>query len=99
MAGVGFRTNRVGLDQLQQALAPQDVDVIGVDLPFFRGPGACLHLMSVLSMVDHDLAVVYPRLLPVAAWKAVHRKQARICRRLNKSKKIIVIEKNTKKLV
>jgi dimethylargininase len=77
LAGVGFRTNRLGLVQLQQALAPDEVEVIGVDLPFFQGPDACLHLMSVLSMVDHDLAVVYPRLLPVAAWKALEQRGCR----------------------
>lgn len=69
LAGVGFRTNRQGLAQLRAALEPEEVKVVGVDLPFFEGPAACLHLMSVLSMVDVDLAVIYPRLLPVAAWQ------------------------------
>jgi N-dimethylarginine dimethylaminohydrolase len=69
LAGVGFRTNREGVAQLGSALAPLGVEVIGVDLPYFHGPAACLHLMSMVSMVDDNLAAVYPPLLPVAAWR------------------------------
>ena len=36
-----------------------------VQLPYFEGPEACLHLMSLISLVDADLAVVYRPLLPV----------------------------------
>ena len=64
-AGVGFRTNYAGLEQLQRAL-PSTVAVVPVELPYFTGPDACLHLMSLISMVDRDLAVVYPALLPVS---------------------------------
>lgn len=63
--GLGFRTNRGGLDALSDALAPLDVKVIEVQLPCFMGPEACLHLMSLISLVDHDLAVVHSRWLPV----------------------------------
>jgi N-dimethylarginine dimethylaminohydrolase len=41
------------------------VDVIAFDLPHFRGAGEVLHLMSVISMLDRDLALVYPPLAPV----------------------------------
>lgn len=61
--GQGFRTNRPGLVQLA-ALLPQ-VDVVPVELPYGNGPAACLHLMSLISLVDHDLAVVHRPLLPV----------------------------------
>jgi N-dimethylarginine dimethylaminohydrolase len=71
LVGIGFRTNPAGVERLQEILAPASVSVIGVDLPYFRGADTCLHLMSVLSPVDHDLAVVYPKLLPVAAWQAL----------------------------
>jgi dimethylargininase len=67
--GQGFRTNREGLNQLRHALAPIDVEVLPVELPFWGGPEACLHLLSLVSLVDHDLAVVFPRLLPVSFWK------------------------------
>lgn len=64
-AGVGFRTNATGVSQLQRILGPS-VSVLPVELPYFHGPDACLHLMSLISMVDRDLAVAYPTLLPVS---------------------------------
>lgn len=67
--GIGFRTNAEGCRQLRQMLAADGIDVWSVDLPYFTGPEACLHLLSVISMVDHDLAVVYPPLLPVPLWQ------------------------------
>ena len=63
--GQGFRTNKAGLQQLEEALSPLGVDVIPVELPYYSGPDACLHLMSFISIVDHDLAVVYLPLMPV----------------------------------
>lgn len=66
--GLGFRTNLAGLTQLRQALDPA-IEIIPVPLPYFTGPDACLHLMSLISLVDHDLAVVYPSLLPVPFWQ------------------------------
>lgn len=65
--GIGFRTNEEGRRQLQEALP--EVDVIPVQLPYFTGPEACLHLMSFISLVDHDLAVIYPSLAPVPFWQ------------------------------
>jgi len=67
--GQGFRTNYAGLRQLQEALARPGVEVIPVPLPYFGGAEACLHLMSLISILDHDLAVVYPPLLPVPFWQ------------------------------
>lgn len=75
-AGQGFRTNAAALAQLQEAV-PADVQVIGVDLPYFMGPEACLHLMSFISIVDHDLAVVYPPFMPVPFWQLLERKEFR----------------------
>ena len=67
--GQGFRTNREGLTQMKEALEPSGIKVIPVDLPYFYGPEACLHLMSLISYVDHDLAVIYSPLFPVPFWK------------------------------
>jgi N-dimethylarginine dimethylaminohydrolase len=64
-AGRGFRTNQSGLDQLAEILSPLDVTVIPVPLPYASGPDDVLHLMSFISMLDEDLAVVYRPLLPV----------------------------------
>jgi dimethylargininase len=67
--GQGFRTNLAGLRQLQEAVAALSVEVIPVPLPYFGGAEACLHVMSLISVIDHDLAVVYPPLLPVPFWQ------------------------------
>ena len=69
LVGQGYRTNAEGLKQLQEALDPIGVDVIGVDLPNWEGKDACLHLMSLISPVDVTKAVVYKKLLPVKAVK------------------------------
>ncbi|MEE8354696.1 MAG: arginine deiminase family protein [Candidatus Bathyarchaeia archaeon] len=69
--GQGFRTNAEGLRQLREALHGTGVEIIPVPLPYFYGPEACLHLMSLISLVDHDLAVAYPSLLPVPFWRAL----------------------------
>jgi N-dimethylarginine dimethylaminohydrolase len=72
-AGVGFRTNAAGVAQLQWILGPS-ISVVPVELPYYRGPDACLHLMSLISMVDRDLAVVYPSLLPVSFMEILSRR-------------------------
>ena len=61
--GQGFRTNRAAFDQLA-AILP-GVDLVPVPLPYHTGPAACLHLMSLISVVAPDLAVVFRPLLPV----------------------------------
>ena len=63
--GLGFRTNAEGLRQLEMAVNPLGVTVVPGQLPYFKGPEACLHLMSLISLVDNDLAVIHPPLLPV----------------------------------
>jgi len=63
LVGWSYRTNGPGIAALKQHL-PR-VDVVALDLPHFRGAGEVLHLMSVISMLDRDLALVYPPLAPV----------------------------------
>jgi N-dimethylarginine dimethylaminohydrolase len=63
--GRGYRTNAEGERQLTAILGPLGVDTVCVQLPHAGGPASCLHLMSLISMLDHDLAVVYLPLLPV----------------------------------
>jgi N-dimethylarginine dimethylaminohydrolase len=62
--GRGYRTNEEGIAQLR-GLVAADVDIVTVPLPHWRGPGDVFHLMSIVSPVDRDLAVVYSPLLPV----------------------------------
>ncbi len=63
-AGRGYRTNDEGIRQLREILGA-GVNLMAVPLPHYRGPGDVFHLMSIVSPVDHDLAVVYSPLMPV----------------------------------
>lgn len=63
--GRGYRTNSEGIEQIAAILAPLGVSVITVDLPHWHGPAECLHLLSLISLLDEDLAVVYLPLLAV----------------------------------
>ncbi len=76
--GRGFRTNDEGVRQLRALLAPLGVTVLDYDLPFFTGPEACLHLLSLISPVDTDLAVAYPPLMPTAFWAELARRGMRL---------------------
>lgn len=67
--GLGFRTNAEGLSQLREATDGLGITVVPVELPYYTGPEACLHLLSLISIVDHKLAVVYPPLLSVPFWQ------------------------------
>jgi len=62
--GQGFRTNAEGLRQLREVLEPLGVRTLSADLPYGQGPDACVHLMSLISMVRSNLAVIYEPLLP-----------------------------------
>jgi dimethylargininase len=62
LAGCGYRTNEAGIARLR-ALLP-DVEVVAYDLPHWHGRGEVMHLMSLISPVAPDLAVVYAPLLP-----------------------------------
>lgn len=63
--GEGYRTNAEGIRQLRALLGDAVDEVIAVPLPHWTGPDDCLHLLSFISPVDHDLAVVYSRMMPV----------------------------------
>jgi N-dimethylarginine dimethylaminohydrolase len=64
--GRTLRTNSSGVAQLA-GLVGGDVRVF--DLPYWRGPAELIHLLSVISPVADDLAVVYLPLLPVGLWE------------------------------
>ena len=65
VVGRGYRTNGEGIRQLKELLADEFDDFVVVPLPHWHGPIDVFHLMSMLSPIDHDLALVYSRLLPV----------------------------------
>lgn len=64
VVGRGYRTNDEGIRQFAALVGPS-VEVVVAQLPHWRGPADVFHLMSVLSPVDRDLAVVYSPLMPV----------------------------------
>jgi N-dimethylarginine dimethylaminohydrolase len=64
--GRGYRTNDEGIRQLRALLGGAIDELIVVPLPHWRGPADVFHLMSIISPVDRDLAVVYSPLMPVA---------------------------------
>ncbi len=64
VVGRGYRTNADGIRQLRTILGGR-VEVVEVPLPHWQGHQDVMHLMSLISPIDHDMAVVYSRLLPV----------------------------------
>ena len=63
LVGHGYRTNAAGIAALEAAFP--GVEVIRFDLPHWNGAGEVMHLMSLVSLLAADLALVYPRLAPV----------------------------------
>ncbi len=64
--GRTLRTNEAGARQLAGLVGG---DVRFFDLPYWCGPAELIHLLSVISPVADDLAVVYLPLLPVGLWR------------------------------
>jgi N-dimethylarginine dimethylaminohydrolase len=62
--GHTYRTNEEGIRQLAKLVGP-DVEVVVADMPHYRGRADVFHLMSVLSPIDRDLALVYSPLMPI----------------------------------
>ena len=63
LVGIGYRTNEAALPALADAFP--SVDLVPFDLPHWNGRGEVMHLMSFVSPLDRDLALVYPRIAPV----------------------------------
>ena len=62
LVGIGYRTNPASIEALRATFT--GVDLIVFDLPHWNGAGEVMHLMSLLSPLDRDLALVYTRLAP-----------------------------------
>jgi N-dimethylarginine dimethylaminohydrolase len=58
LIGRGYRTNAEGIQQMRDLLAPKGVNVLSAPLPYGSGPSACLHLMSLISLLDEHTALV-----------------------------------------
>jgi dimethylargininase len=77
LAGRGYRTNQEGIAQLRELLG-ESINLIAFDLPHFRGPAECLHLMSFVSPLDVDLAVGYLPMVPVRLVEILHDRDIRV---------------------
>ena len=69
LAGEGYRTDAAGIRRLRELLAPDGVEVVSAPLPHGGGPGRCLHLMSLLSVLDSRTILADPEWLPVPTLK------------------------------
>ncbi len=58
LVGHGYRTNAAGIHQMRNLLAPHNINVISAPVPYGSGPNACLHLMSLISLLDEHTALV-----------------------------------------
>jgi N-dimethylarginine dimethylaminohydrolase len=62
LIGDGYRTNKAGIEQMRALLGSDDsqknVEVLSAPLPYGSGPSACLHLMSLMSMLDEQTILV-----------------------------------------
>ena len=63
LVGIGYRTNPAAIAALAEAFP--GVEVVAFDLPHWNGRDEVMHLMSLISPLDRDLAAVYPRIAPV----------------------------------
>lgn len=74
LIGRGTRTNSAGIQQMRDLLGPKGVDIFSAALPYGAGPSACLHLMSLMSLLDENTVLVD---LPWLAVETVELLQAR----------------------
>jgi N-dimethylarginine dimethylaminohydrolase len=58
LIGDGYRTNKAGIEQIRSLLAPKNIEVLSAPLPYGPGPSACLHLMSLMSILDEQTVLV-----------------------------------------
>lgn len=65
LLGRGYRTNDAAISQIRALVEPLGVQTFSYDLPNYRGESEVLHLMSVISPLSHDVAVIYEPLIPI----------------------------------
>ena len=58
LIGHSYRTNAQGIQQMRALLGPKGVEVISAPLPHAQGPSTCLHLMSLMSLLDEKTVLV-----------------------------------------
>ena len=65
LVGESFRTNKIGINQLADIVKKHGIELIPIKLPKYHNEISCFHLMSLISMLDNDLAIACVSLLPV----------------------------------
>jgi len=78
LVGRGYRTNAEGISQLASLLGPYGIDVIAAPLPHGAGPHACLHLMSLISLLDDRTALADPSWLAVETMELLRKLDYRL---------------------
>ncbi len=78
LVGRGYRTNASGIEQMRTLLTPGKIEVIEAPLPHGQGPGFCLHLMSLISILDERVAIVDLPWLAVSTVELLRRKDFRL---------------------
>jgi N-dimethylarginine dimethylaminohydrolase len=78
IVGRGVRTNQNGIDQLARMLDAHGISVASFDLPLWQGESACLHLLSVISPLAPDLALIFAPLVPVALYQCLRSRGIRL---------------------
>lgn len=109
LIGNGYRTNPAGIEEMRTLLAPKNIAVLSAPLPYGPGPSACLHLMSLMSMLDDQtilvdlpwLAVETVELLKGRGFRLIEieygERETMACNVLSLGKKrLIAIEENRK---
>ena len=76
--GRSYRTNAQAQRQIAAIVAEEHAELITVDLPHDRGPDYCLHLLSVVSPIHANLAVVYEPLSPVSLLDALRERDVQM---------------------
>jgi N-dimethylarginine dimethylaminohydrolase len=72
LIGRGYRTNTAGIAQMRALLQPHGVEVLSAPLPYGPGPSACLHLMSLMSLLDAQTVLVDLPWLAVETVELLH---------------------------
>jgi N-dimethylarginine dimethylaminohydrolase len=113
LIGHGYRTNKAGIEQMRALLGSEDcqknVEVLSAPLPYGPGPSACLHLMSLMSILDEQtilvdlpwLAVETVELLKARGFRLIEieysERETLACNVLSLGqKRLIAIEENAK---
>lgn len=78
LIGRGYRTNAAAIAQIRQWLAPLQIEVIAAPLPHGAGPEYCLHLMSLMSMLDERTVLVDSAWLAVETIEVLHERRFRL---------------------